>query len=137
MKKLRGWFHSSLFRFLLVGTVNTLVGTLIMFGLYNFAGCSYWASSAINYTLTSIFSFFLNKHFTFENKEKNPAQIGKFAGNIVICYLVAYGLAKPLCLQLLRGVSVRARDNLSMLAGMFFFTILNYLGQKFFAFRKS
>ena len=35
--------------FLLVGVVNTLAGMGIMFGLYNAAGCSYWASSAANY----------------------------------------------------------------------------------------
>ena len=41
----------------------------IMFGLYNLAHCSYWVSSAANYILTSILSYFLNKYFTFEVKE--------------------------------------------------------------------
>ncbi len=54
-------------RFLLVGVVNTLVGAAIMFGLYNLAGCSYWVSSATNYVLTSILSFFLNRSFTFQS----------------------------------------------------------------------
>ena len=31
-----------LLKFILVGIVNTLVGTAIMFGLYNMAGCSLW-----------------------------------------------------------------------------------------------
>ena len=73
MKRLRTLFDAKLWKFLLVGVINTIVGTAIMFGLYNIAGCSYWVASAANYVLTSI--------------------------------------------------------------GMVFFTGLNYLGQRFFAFR--
>ena len=65
MKRLRTLFDAKLWKFLLVGVINTLVGTGIMFGLYNLSNCSYWVSSAANYVLTSILSFFLNKHFTF------------------------------------------------------------------------
>lgn len=125
---------STLLRFVLVGVVNTLVGMAIMFGLYNLAHCSYWISSACNYILTSILSFFLNKYFTFQNQEKSVAQAVRFAVNIAVCYLLAYGIAKPLCIWLLSGVSQTVRDNVSMLVGMCLFTVLNYLGQRFFAF---
>lgn len=57
MKRLRTLFDAKLWKFLLVGVINTLVGTGIMFGLYNLANCSYWVSSAANYVLTSILSF--------------------------------------------------------------------------------
>lgn len=40
-------------KFVLVGVINTLFGTAIMFGLYNLAGCSYWVSSAANYFLAA------------------------------------------------------------------------------------
>ena len=56
---LRKLMDPSLFRFLIVGVINTLVGSAIMFGLYNLAGWGYWLSSAANYILTSILSFFL------------------------------------------------------------------------------
>lgn len=46
MKRLRTLFDAKLWKFLLVGVINTLVGTGIMFGLYNLANCSYWVSSA-------------------------------------------------------------------------------------------
>ena len=65
MKQLKNLFDEKLLKFILVGVVNTLVGMAIMFGLYNLAHCSYWVSSAANYILTSILSFFLNKYFTF------------------------------------------------------------------------
>ena len=41
-----------------------------VWSLYNLAGASYWLSSSANYTLTSILSFFLNKHFTFRNQRQ-------------------------------------------------------------------
>ena len=129
--------NSTVFRFVLVGIVNTLVGTAIMFGLYNLAHCSYWVSSASNYILTSILSFFLNKFFTFQNKDKDAGQVVRFAANIAICYLLAYDIAKPLCIWILSGTSQSIRDNVSMLIGMCLFTAFNYLGQKFFAFKSK
>ena len=127
----------SLWRFLIVGCINTAVGSAIMFGLYNLAGCSYWFSSAANYVLTSILSFFLNKHFTFRSKTYSLREVLRFILNIAVCYLVAYGLAKPLVRWLLSGASDSLRDNVSMLTGMVLFTVCNYFGQRFFAFRKK
>ena len=137
MKKLLSLFDAKLLRFLIVGVINTLVGMAIMFGLYNLAGCSYWASSAANYILTSILSFFLNKYFTFKNREQSAAQVLRFVVNIAVCYLLAYGIAKPLCIRLMAHASASARDNVSMLVGMVLFTGLNYLGQRLFAFREN
>lgn len=136
MKKLlKKLLDPSLFRFLVVGCINTAVGSAIMFGLYNLAGCSYWLSSAANYSLTSILSFFLNKHFTFRSRRYSAAEVARFVLNIAVCYLIAYGAAKPLIRWLLSGASQSVRDNVSMLAGMVLFTGCNYLGQRFFAFR--
>ena len=39
--KLRGFFDIKLGKFIIVGIINTLTGMVIMFGLYNLAGCSY------------------------------------------------------------------------------------------------
>lgn len=80
MKRLRTLFDAKLWKFLLVGVINTLVGTGIMFGLYNLASCSYWVSSAANYVLTSILSFFLNKHFTFQSRERGAGQVVPLRG---------------------------------------------------------
>ena len=135
-------FDPTLFRFLLVGVVNTLVGYGVMFGLYNLAGLhlwgdpGYWISSAANYLVGSVVSFFLNKHFTFRSREKGPGVVLRFAANITVCWLLAYGLAKPLVLQLLAGRSLWLQENAAMLVGMCLYTALNYLGQRFFAFRK-
>lgn len=105
-------FDPTLFRFLLVGVVNTLVGYGVMFGLYNLAGLhlwgdpGYWISSAANYLVGSVVSFFLNKHFTFRSREKGPGVVLRFAANITVCWLLAYGLAKPAMGALLSGTAL-------------------------------
>ena len=131
------FFDAKLIKFVLVGIVNTLVGMAIMFGLYNLAGCSYWVSSAANYILTSILSYILNKTFTFGNKDNVGSTAVRFALNIAVCYLLAYGIAKPAVNWMLSSASVSLRDNCSMFAGMVLFTGFNYIGQRFFAFRES
>lgn len=136
-QRLKSLLDASVLRFLLVGCVNTLVGSAIMFGLYNLAHCSYWLSSAANYILTSILSFFLNKFFTFRSRTWSGREVLRFAVNIAVCYLIAYGAAKPLVRLLLQNADAALRDNLSMLVGMVLFTGCNYIGQRFFAFKKE
>ena len=123
-------------KFVLVGVINTIVGTAVMFLCYNAFHCSYWFSSAMNYVIGSIVSYFLNKYFTFQNKERSWKIVAKFIINITICYLAAYGLAKPLVAHVLSDQTVNIQENGAMLVGMVLFVILNYLGQRFFTFKK-
>lgn len=125
------------FKFLLVGIVNTLVGTGTMFLLYNVFGCNYYVSSVANYVVGSVVSYFLNKYFTFKQKERSFKEILRFILNIAVCYLIAYGLAKPIAYAVFSSLSESLRDNLAMLAGAGFFMVLNYFGQRFFAFAKK
>ena len=91
----------------------------------------------MNYIIGSVVSFFLNKHFTFQNHEHNWNIILKFIINIFVCYLIAYGIAKPLVSYLLAEQSIVIQENGAMLAGMCFYVGLNYLGQRFFTFKDS
>lgn len=125
------------FRFILVGIINTFFGSAIMFGLYNLAGCSYWISSIANYCLGSILSYFLNKYFTFQYREKSLKILIKFVINISICYALAYGLAKPLMSLLLQNMEQKVQENVALFVGMGLFVILNYLGQRYFAFKSG
>ena len=130
-------FDASMLRFILVGALNTLIGAGVMFLLYNFAGCSYWLSSAANYIIGGIVSFFLNKYYTFKNTERSWRQVLRFALNVAVCWLLAYGVAKPLTLRLLAGAGEKLQTNIAMLVGMCLYTALNYFGQRFFAFRSE
>ena len=88
-------FRSSFVKFLIVGVINTAVGTSVMFLLYNLAGVSYWPSVCGNYLCGGIVSYFLNKYFTFQNTERSLAQVGRFVATVAVCMVVAYGIAKP------------------------------------------
>ena len=135
-EKITNVLDVTFWKFVLVGIVNTLVGTGVMFAVYNLLHLSYWVSSASNYVMGSIVSYFLNKYFTFQNKEKSWKQIGKFVLNITVCYLLAYGMAKPLVSWILNGQSKSVQDNLSMLCGMGAFVVFNYVGQRLVVFKK-
>ena len=124
-------------KFILVGIANTIFGCGVMFLCYNLLGLNYWISSASNYVLGSILSYFLNKHFTFQNKEKSLKIVVKFVINISICYAIGYGAAIPIAKSILAGADKKIQENVAMLFGMGLFVILNYLGQRFFAFKKE
>lgn len=124
-------------KFVMVGVVNTIVGSSIMFVFYNVFHFGYWFSSASNYFFGSICSYFLNKHFTFHYQEKGWGSLLRFTINIVICYLLAYGMAKPLIEWLLSDFDTVIKENISMALGMCLFIAFNYLGQRFFAFKKE
>ena len=136
-------FDPTFFRFILVGLVNTAVGYGVMFGLYNLTPLNTWGSrwqcidSAANYLVGSIVSFFLNKHFTFRIQERGAGVVLRFVLNITVCWLLAYGLAQPIMARLLAetALSEQLKGNLTLLAGSGLFVILNYGGQRWFAFR--
>lgn len=136
------FFDKTFWKFILVGVANTIFGTAVMFLLYNLAfknyhdsSWAYWVSSAANYILGSILSYFLNKTFTFKSKTNTRQTMYRFVINISLCYLIAYGVAKPVARAIFSGASVSMQANMAMLAGMCFFVALNYIGQRFFVFK--
>ena len=134
--KIKNMLDITFWKFIMVGVINTLVGTGVMFAAYNLLHLSYWVSSASNYVVGSIVSYFLNKYFTFQNKERSWKQVAKFIINIAVCYVLAYGIAKPVVMYILSGAGQKIQENAAMLAGMCLFTGFNYIGQRMFAFKE-
>ncbi len=124
----------SLPRFLLVGVGNTLLSAALMFLL---EGLGYWPSTAIAYAAGAGMSFFLNRHFTFESDAPLLPAAARFTVNAAVCYLLAYSLAQPAAAWLLGrfGLPGLWVERLAKVGGMGLYTALNYLGQRFFAFR--
>ncbi len=140
-------------KFILVGVLNTVVGLgvnyLLLFllpktGLGDTP--TYWIASAGNYVVGSILSFFLNKYFTFKSNSKSFLEVLRFIANIVVCWIIAYGIAKPLVGLAFTGIWVfpwqdvempKAVGYVATLVGAGLFVILNYFGQRFFAFKQD
>ena len=126
-------------RFIIVGVMNTVIGMAAMLIAYNIFHLGYWISSAMDYIIGSIFSYFANKYFTFQSNKKSGTEVVRFVINIVVCYVLAYSIAKPVIEMLLKDISlsVSILEQLSMIFGMCIFIVLNYFGQKFFVFYKK
>lgn len=126
-------------RFIIVGIMNTIIGAAAMLIAYNVFHLGYWISSAMDYIIGSIFSYFANKYFTFKSEKKSVSEVIRFVINIVVCYFISYSVAKPIVEIVLRDMklSISILEQFSMFFGMGIFIVLNYFGQKFFVFRKK
>lgn len=145
MKKL---FHEVL-HFGIIGVFNTLLGFVLVMVFYNIWRWNYWVASGTSYVIGSIFSYFANKKLTFQVEGNSWKSALKFAANIAFCYLLAYGIAKPLMRSLMRGYWKEAarrvgdmihmeahavEENAAIIVGMGLFIVFNFIGQKFFVF---
>lgn len=142
---IKKFFDIKFWKFILVGVLNTIVGTGLQFLLFNLLGWNEWVSSVTGYFLGSVLSYFLNKYFTFKNQEKGIKPILKFALNIAVCYTIAYVIAIPLIsyictvnsLTMFGWTVEKFSGNLSMVVGSCLFVACNYIGQRFFAFKEK
>lgn len=122
--------------FLLVGVVNTLLSAVLMFLLEDLG---YWPSTAIAYIAGAVVSFFLNRYVTFKSEEDFFKSLVKFAINVALCYIIAYSLAQPIAGFILgyTPISQIWQERIIKLFGMGLYTLINYFGQRFFAFNKK
>lgn len=128
-------FDRSFIRFLLVGVSNTLLSAILMFALEDLG---YWASTAIAYIAGAVLSFFLNRNYTFKSTEKVGTSAIKFAVNVLLCYVIAYSLAQPFVEWVLSYTAIDGMwvERITKLFGMILYTLINYFGQRFFAFKR-
>ncbi len=120
----------------MVGVINTFMGWVIMAVLYNLIHMNYWLSSGISYFIGSVFSYYANSKVTFKVEHKDKWLPWRFALNIIVCYLAAFGVAQPLVEKVLAAQPKVIVDNVAMILGMGIFIVMNFFGQKLFVFRK-
>ncbi|GAX92024.1 GtrA family protein [Effusibacillus lacus] len=128
---------NSFTRFLLVGVLNTIVGLCAMYFFLNLAGFNYWASTFLGNSIGAVVSYVLNKTFTFRHKGTVRSSAWKFVLVILVCYGLSYWTSLQLSslLQNALPLSQKVIENIAVLVGAGIYTIANYLGNKFFAFR--
>ena len=130
-------FIMEAFHFGIVGVMNTALGWTIMLVLYNFLHLNYWFSTGISYFIGSVFSYHANSRVTFKVENKDKWLPYRFAANIIICYLIAFGAAKPLVKNILSTRPAVVVENVAMILGTGIFIVLNFFGQKIMVFRKT
>lgn len=121
--------------YILIGVIYTVLGAGLMFLLYNKFNCSYWISSLANHIFGDIVSYLANRRFTFRNSDAYSKTLPRYLINVILCYLIAYCIAKPLTIRILSNASPTLQGNIAMLVGMGLHIILNYIGQRYFVFR--
>lgn len=137
MKKI---FNIEIFKFFMVGVINTVIGLGITFVCLNIFQLSYWVSTFFGNLIGACVSYFLNKNLTFKSKISNISGIPKFIMTILLAYFLAYSISLYVVKQFLYIVFPRLEgfwiDNVAVLLGMILYTIFNYLGLKFLVFTK-
>lgn len=129
-------FIMEVIHFGLVGVMNTFLGYVIIWVLYNLVHLDYWVSSGISYFVGSVFSYHANGKITFKVENKDKWLPWRFAANIIVCYAVSFGIARPLVRYLLASQPPVIVDNVAVILGMGIFVFMNFFGQKLFVFRK-
>ncbi len=145
IKKLFGFFwDKSLLIFLIIGGLNTIIsmaGSQILLGPFTLlfgSAAAYWASTSLMFVLCSIPSFIFNRKFSFKSKAPLIPSIVRFSVVIAVCYLLGFGFSiyvTPAAVSLFGGAfNETVISRIAMLLGQVIFTLLNYLGQRLWAF---
>jgi len=115
----------------IVGVINTLITLSVIFLLMNGFDVNYLISNIVGYMLGFINSFILNKLWTFKSKGKLKNELFLF----IIAFLVCYGAQLLFLIFLIEGLDFSAE--ISQIIAMAFYTILNFLGNKYFTFKQG
>ena len=147
--KLKSFFDIKFLKFILVGILNTVIGEGVVLLLTNPVGWKDFdwgpgAAAFVGVVIGSIVSYFLNKYFTFKNREKGWKPVVRFTVNIAACLLIRVLVATAVsALSKGMGWTMFGWDvntfagNLSWAVGACTFVACNYVGQRFFAFREK
>lgn len=124
--------YRQLIKFGIVGVANTLISLALIYLFDKVMGLGFQIANPLAYFLATLNSYYLNKKWTFKSgaearsKKKEGAL---FFGVIGVAWLIQYAFLFIL-------VKVFLIDDLiAQIMGMFVFTGLNFLGQKYVTFR--
>ncbi|WP_226671592.1 GtrA family protein [Metabacillus litoralis] len=122
-------------RFILVGLINTFIGLSLILVLLNILGLSYWISTFIGNSIGAVCSYILNKNITFNSNVNNRKGIALFTLVILGSYFISYYMGYFLLDQRDFFPKLHYMKEVCLILSAVMYTILNYLGQKYIAFR--
>lgn len=121
----------SLAKFLIVGVANTIIGLMIIYFSKWVLGLGDVAANISGYGIALLFSFILNKRWSFSHDGPTMSAFVRFVAVIALAYLT--NLATVLIL--IEYLSVNSY--LAQSLGIIPYTGLSFLGFRYFAFAKS
>lgn len=147
MKTVRRMVDRAFVLYLVVGVLNYIFCTALMFFLFNVLGFSEHVSPLINYGLGSVIWYLGCKYLIFPDSVASPGQWLRFGIEVVTCYAVSYYLLAPGTARFLLGYEkiydfftfgggAKVTANCEMAVGSLTYALLNYFGQRFFVFSK-
>lgn len=117
-----------LFKFIIVGTLNTAACLFIIFSLMNFWHLDYRFANATGYVIGYVISFTINRRWTFQHTGCWKKSIVRWSIIALIAYLcnlaAVYLFFTKICLNIY----------ISQMVGVFFYTMVSFIGGRFFAF---
>lgn len=126
-------------RFLLVGTVNTIVGLSMIFMLLDLAGLTYWTATFLGNSMGAAVSYFLNRTFTFRSRDSLQSSAVRFILILFLCHILSYSIS-GMAVEFMQTVTILRHDvspeELAVLLGAGIYTLTNYIGQKYLVFTK-
>jgi putative flippase GtrA len=121
---------SQLFRYLLVGIVNTGFGYCIIFFMMYFFGINPIASNVTGYSFGLLSSYYLNRTITFKSRKKKLPEFTKF----LLLFLVSYGLNLTTLLIIIKYTEIN--EGMAQLLSGAVFILCSYVLNRFVVYRQ-
>ncbi|MDR0431281.1 MAG: GtrA family protein [Tannerellaceae bacterium] len=118
-------------RYGFVGLTNTIITAVVIWVMTKPFGCSPILSNITGYVAGLLNSFILNKQWTFENTDRWTGSALRFVISFGVCYLLQLGVL----IYLDKNFSIDPFYN--QLAAMVFYTVINFLLNKFYTFKEQ
>jgi putative flippase GtrA len=116
-------------RYGVVGVSNTLITAVVIWVMMKMAGCSDVLSNITGYAAGVLNSFVLNKKWTFKSSIVWTRGAVRFGVVFGICYLMQLGLL----LYLNKHLTIDSYFN--QLLAMAFYTVINFIMNKYYTFK--
>lgn len=115
-------------RYLAVGVVNTVTGLLVIYACKWLAGAADVSANLIGYGVGILLGFQLNKRWTFKHRGDYWRSMLRYIGVLAIAYFA------NLATVLYAIAALRIDSYLAQALGIFPFTLIGYLGSRYFVF---